>query len=943
MKRAWQTQAVSQMGAGEGGMLLYLNDKGFEASHVKPTVPELKSIIILRNAVAVGIGLSEAPRLHNRKKKDAESSTAEGGGAAPQGEPAGANAGPTVLPKMSVSLHQCEGCFSSEACTLYRRTELEMEGVGAGGGGVYAELITEKTKHLTPTHLRYFQEWDRMLDMELSQSNVNIVKSWLVPAAEREISTGRSIASLVWKNYRYDLEANGDKPVVLLFERGYLFSSAASPVGSPGESQQANEPPPTPQSQRLKRFSLSNLSIDVGNRVVVSTDHHITSEQQQSQQQSNSAAARTTTMRHQLHLLKGDVVKVAEGSISVKVSKAEYMKLSNVHADWGGDKEEGGTGLRFRLDVDEFATSGGALRQNLVNLCNNTPLGGQMRAMIIDGLVPRYNKVDKDRMFVGAVPGRLKDEKGVHGCDMENLRQDYAALNSDQQAAVDKIVHARDYTIVQGLPGTGKTSTVAYVVRLLVARGLRVLVTSYTHAAVDNLLMKLKDLGVGCGGTAGHGDMLRIGSDYQVRKECQDLIPKNVAADKYGYADDDSEKPNEIVVNGDALMRVMQEAKIVGVSCLTAPKTPLLAEGTGATEQKKLEEEGGPDFDVVIVDEAGQITVPAILGSLGKAKTFVLVGDHLQLPPLVKDDTAIEAGYSVSLLKSLAEKVPESIAQLTLQYRMHEDIVLLVNVVAYKGALKCGNLQVQKGLIVYGGGEEGWKEHQLVKFGGTLAGIRGFKPDWLLNALLETNVATFLNTDSLGVDLEVYIARGGAKQEGGGARKSGNGNVVNPTEIDIVKELVRGLSEACSFDLKEVGIISHYRSQVKALRGNDYLLECIEDKKLEIATIDTYQGRDKKVIIFSLVHSNQIGSGGQLLKDLRRINVALSRAKVKLILVGSKSTLSKGSECMKEVLESMAEKNWIQELKELEETGESSSHGGVDGLQRMDLEEEVNK
>jgi DNA replication ATP-dependent helicase Dna2 len=845
-RRSWQKGAVSNFGAGTGGMLLYLNDKGFEARHVKPDIAELKTLFSIRNEFSYNLKLAEKPR----------------------GVGEALDVGATVLPKIDTPVGLCKNCFSNTECMLYRRVEMEVGGNVDDGGAEHGEMIKGFTAHLSSVHLQYFHEWDRMLDLELSETNVNIVKTWLVPAIEREANTGRTIANMVWKNYRQELNYHNNKTtyVVLHFERSQRLTL------------------PTPLSQREKRYSLTNLLVDVGNRVVVSSDHFITSE----------GTERSGTRRQQLHIVKGDVVKITDASISIKCALNEYERMSNLHAAWG---EKEGNALRFRLDVDEYATSGGALRQNLIDLCKNKSEMEWLRKMVVDCEAPKFKDVDSSRMFTGSADGR---PHGVHGCDMDSLMMEFYDLNVDQQNAVNKIVHAEDYTIIQGLPGTGKTSTVAYVVRLLVARGLRVLVTSYTHAAVDNLLLNLKGYGVGTG--EGMGDMLRIGSEFSVHKDCLDLMPKKIASDMYGVVSEDdvddtgdSSAANDVVVSSDVLMRVMQDAKVVGVTSLTAPKSPLLT---------------GQSFDVVIVDEAGQITQPAILGSLAKANMFVLVGDHMQLPPLVRDTTAKDAGYDVSLLRRLAENVPSSVAQLALQYRMHEDIVYLCNIIAYEGALKCGNEQVRTGIITYGDGKKGWVQREPVKSGGLMATIHGLKKDWLATCLKEENVVTFLDTDNLGLDLEKFGANNS------GRKQRGTSNLVNPTETELVRGIVKALHESCEFDLKDVGVISHYRSQVRALRSDEYLLECIDDKRLEVATIDTYQGRDKRVIIVSFVRSNEEGSGGELLRDFRRINVAISRAKVKLVLIGSRKTLAKGSECMASLLKGMDVRGWIHEVKE---------------------------
>lgn len=183
---------------------------------------------------------------------------------------------------------------------------------------------------------------------------------------------------------------------------------------------------------------------------------------------------------------------------------------------------------------------------------------------------------------------------------------------------------ARDYALVQGLPGTGKTSTIAYVTRLLAAHGKRVLITSYTHAAVDNLMMKLIESGMA---TASDGSnsarLIRVGKKSACHHNVHPILVSTIAA-AMEHSNDGDPSP-------DSLSHVVSSARIVGVSALTVPRTPLLV---------------GQHFDVVIVDEAGQISQPAVLGALMAADSFVLVGDHMQLPPLVNSEAAEKGGKS---------------------------------------------------------------------------------------------------------------------------------------------------------------------------------------------------------------------------------------------------------------------------------------------------------
>lgn len=185
--------------------------------------------------------------------------------------------------------------------------------------------------------------------------------------------------------------------------------------------------------------------------------------------------------------------------------------------------------------------------------------------------------------------------------------------------------------LIQGLPGTGKSATIAFITRLLVSRGKRVLLTSYTHSAVDNLLCKLIDSGMVQSFTSDENALnpiVRIGRESSCHVNVQSLLAQTVACKTERYNSGVS-SPSIVIPNVEYLHKVVSEAKVVGVSALTAPRSPLLA---------------GQHFDVVIVDEAGQISQPAVLGAIMAADNFILVGDHMQLPPLVVSEVAEQAG-----------------------------------------------------------------------------------------------------------------------------------------------------------------------------------------------------------------------------------------------------------------------------------------------------------
>ncbi|TQQ79979.1 Dna2/Cas4 domain-containing protein [Halonotius terrestris] len=376
--------------------------------------------------------------------------------------------------------------------------------------------------------------------------------------------------------------------------------------------------------------------------------------------------------------------------------------------------------------------------------------------------------------------------------------------NEGQNQAVNLAVNAKDCALIHGPPGTGKTYTIARLIRALVARGDRVLLTAFTNRAVDNALEALRE--------QGFEDIQRVGTTTGIREDMLD-----VRLEKSG-------DPEE-------LAGALHNA-------------PVVAATTASCGSRVMREQ---EFDVAVVDEASQLTEPDALAALNRAERFVLVGDHEQLPPVVQaaepggesgageggvaDKPESESPLATSLFERLIEAYPEASVMLTRQYRMCQRIQAFSSAEFYDGALRPAT--------------------------GAVAG---------------QSLADIADTASLPGELRdavSFIDPGG--------ERVGN---TNPTEADRVAEIVESYLVA-GVDPEDIGVIAPFRAQVA---------EISRRVGVTVDTVDRFQGSSKEVIIVSFVATG--GLDGPLFEDYRRINVALTRAKKALVLVGDRAALS---------------------------------------------------
>ncbi|KAK3084107.1 hypothetical protein FSP39_008260 [Pinctada imbricata] len=455
----------------------------------------------------------------------------------------------------------------------------------------------------------------------------------------------------------------------------------------------------------------------------------------------------------------------------------------------------------YRIDKYDGYNTSSILYCNLSNILQDQPNCCRLRELIIGKRKPEFvNKMSKG--------------------EIEKVKSVFKPLNKPQKTAILKVLMAKDYVLIKGYPGTGKTSTIVSLVRVLETLGKSVLLTSYTHSAVDNILLKLKKVGV---------SFLRLGKVSKVHADIQPYT---------------AERQAQGLTSVGELREFYNSQKIVATSSLGI-NHPLF------THRR---------FDVCIIDEASQILQPASIGPLFSADKFVLVGDPKQLPPVIQSKEARDLGMDESLFVRL--DTGSATFELNLQYRMNKDIMYLSNTLVYNGALRCGSDEVANHRLIFPDpqcvakvlDEEPW-----------LAPVLGVEP---------YKAAVFINTEHI----QAHEERDRA------------GLIKNVTESRLVCSITQSCVK-CGIEQSDIGVIAPYRHQV-ALIKND--LRNFQD--VEVNTVDQYQGRDKDVIIISFTrsfsNSNEAESkSGQLLKDVRRLNVAITRAKKKLIMIGDICTL----------------------------------------------------
>ena len=727
------------------------------------------------------------------------------------------------LPPMLREDHKCNKCYAQESCFLYHK--LVEDGTGEILPKKAKERFDDLVRYLKPSDQEFMRKWDTLLTKEESDMMKFRRELWTMLSIERE-KLGRCFSNVILEPGSA-FETN-DRSKINRYS--YTFVKRKPPPGFSFVESQLIIGEPIVISDEKGHFALANGYVtNVRKRCI------------------------TVAVDRRLHNARTKQLGFDPEKNQVFVGIMEVSKEGSPHAKSQPQEDE--EPVLYRLDKDEFSNGMAAARNNLIQMMDDSVFKARkLRSLIVEGNAPAF-----------------EISTSAYTLPTPSMEM---SMNSDQKAAIEKVMSAQDYALVLGMPGTGKTTTIAHIIRALVAKGKSVLVTSYTHTAVDNILLKIRNDNIG---------ILRLGATSKIHPEVRDFATLAV-------------EPKQSI---EELEKSWIEPPVVATTCLTIGH-PLFS--------RRI-------FDYCIVDEASQITLPVCLGPIRMAKTFVLVGDHFQLPPLVQNKEAAAEGLDVSLFKLLSERHPQAVVTLEHQYRMCADVMLLSNMLIYSGRLKCGTEAVASRSLTIP------NIACLNYYHRSTSVSTPFRPAcpspelatcWLSRALLPESKVIFLNTDLLGPALE----------------SASGSRIVNTHEACLITQLTTVLLNS-GVPATDVGIVAFYRSQLALLKSSLQTLNSSQysGQAVELHTADKFQGRDKEVILVSCVRSNTDGIVGDLLKDQRRINVALTRARSKLVIVGSAKTLASNG-LLKNLIELCRGNDWFMDL-----TPESAEgHAFEDGL-----------
>ena len=452
-------------------------------------------------------------------------------------------------------------------------------------------------------------------------------------------------------------------------------------------------------------------------------------------------------------------------------------------------------------------------------------------------------------------------------------------LNPTQERAVNEVLWAKDVAIVHGPPGTGKTTTLVEAINETLMRESQVLVCAQSNMAVDWISEKLVDRGI---------NVLRIGNptrvndkmlgftyerrfeshaDYPqlwaIRKAIRELRKNRKKGSENYHQKMDRLKSRAAEIELRINAELFGEARVI--ACTLVGSAHHLLEGM--------------KFGTLFIDEAAQALEAACWIPMRRASRVILAGDHCQLPPTVKSIAALRAGLGKTLMERIAENKPEVVTLLKIQYRMNDEIMRFSSDWFYGGKVESAPQIKYRSVLDY--------DHPIT---------------WI-DTSNEENQITIEGEDAPEDSASVSSSESAANQNSDLNFKEQfvgeSFGRINKAEAELtlltLAEYFTKISKRRVLEERiDVGIISPYRAQVQYLKKLIKKYEFFKPYRrlISVNTVDGFQGQERDVILISLVRSNDEGQIG-FLKDLRRMNVAMTRARMKLIILGNKDTMTK--------------------------------------------------
>lgn len=451
-------------------------------------------------------------------------------------------------------------------------------------------------------------------------------------------------------------------------------------------------------------------------------------------------------------------------------------------------------------------------------------------------------------------------------------------LNPTQERAVNEVLWAKDVAIVHGPPGTGKTTTLVEAINETLMRESQVLVCAQSNMAVDWISEKLVDRGINVlriGNPTRVNDKM-LGFTYERRFESHPDYPQLWAIRKaIRELRSNRKKGSESFHQKMDRLRCRAAEIEIRINAELFGEARVIACTLVGSAHRLLE---GMKFGTLFIDEAAQALEAACWIPMRRASRVILAGDHCQLPPTVKSIAALRAGLGKTLMERIAENKPEVVTLLKIQYRMNEDIMRFSSDWFYGGQVESAP-QIKYRSILDFDHPISWIDTSNEENQMTIEG----------EDAPEDSASTLSSSSAANQNSDLNFKEQFVGESFGRINKA----EAELTLLTLAEYFTKIGKQRVLGDSIDVGIISPYRAQVQYLKKLIKKYEFFKPYRrlISVNTVDGFQGQERDVILISLVRSNDEGQIG-FLKDLRRMNVAMTRARMKLIILGNKDTMT---------------------------------------------------